>query len=103
MPTRSARPAYRLRPIARVSWRSSPPLLDRVLVQVAVEQILGVLHAPELQDLRVPLDASVERHAHLPRPGEDFRILDDDVVLEVMRAHGSVALDHVKRVAVEVV
>src|SRR5437762_2979031 len=50
----------------------------------------------------VLLCMAVEDHAHLPRPREDFRILDGRLVIDVIRIAERIALDDVQRVTVEV-
>src|SRR3989304_3095705 len=52
------------------------------------------------QDLRVLLLAAVERHAHLPRPAEDFGILDGGLIQDVVGSGASVSLHHMKSFAV---
>ena len=46
--------------------------------------------------------AAVQRHAHLPGFGEDFRIFNGDLVGHVTRAGSGMAFNDVQRFAVEV-
>src|SRR3989304_7169228 len=52
------------------------------------------------QDLRVFFLAAIERHAHLPRPAEDFGILDGGLIQDMVGSGTSVALHHMKSFAV---
>src|SRR5687767_12291295 len=58
----------------------------RLLAQIAVHQFLHELDALELQQLRVRLDAPIQRHADLPRPRERTRILQRRLVPDVVPA-----------------
>src|SRR5262245_51770333 len=77
-------------------------LLDRLLPKMTIEKFFGKFHTFEFQELRLLFQAPVERHAHLPGPGEDFRVLDRGLVEQHVRAPRRVALDDVEIFAVEV-
>src|SRR3954470_8677894 len=82
----------------------SPGLLrrQRLLAPLAVHQFLDEFDALEVEQLRVLLDAAVERHADLPRPRESLRILDRRFVGNDVRAGAREPLDDVQLIAVEI-
>src|SRR5258705_10919567 len=53
---------------------------QRLLAQVSVEQLLHHLDAAVVHQLRVGLEATVERHRDLPGPREHVRILEGSPV-----------------------
>ena len=67
------------------------------IVLLVVEAVALVI-----EELEVLLLVAVENHPHRPRPGEHFRVLDRDGVVDVIGIGQRVALDDVQRVAVEV-
>src|SRR5688572_11947637 len=78
-PPRSTRDGASFPPYQRdctVPTLSGVNLLARRRHELAVVELLDVLGAPELQQLHVPLDPTVERHRDLPRPREHVRVLD---------------------------
>ena len=69
----------------RGSLREQGLAAGRLLPQMPVHQLLRELDALVFHQLHVRLTASIERHADLPRPREDFRILDRGLVLQRVR------------------
>jgi hypothetical protein len=55
-----------------------------------------------LEDLEIPFQMAIEEHIHLPGPCKDFRILDGDRIIDVAGIDGSIAFDHMQRIAMEV-
>src|SRR4029434_3693528 len=70
--------------------------------ELSVQQLLDELHAFVLTDLCVGIEATIKRHAHLPRSCEDFRILDRHLVHQMVRTDRSIALGYVQRVAMKI-
>src|SRR6266487_2315744 len=75
---------------------------ERLLAPLSVHQLFDELHALEVHQLRVLLDTTIERHAHLPRAREDLGIVDGRFVHHHIRARARVTLHHVQLLAVEV-
>src|SRR5689334_12372536 len=73
--------------------------LRRLLAQFAVHQLFDELDALELHQLRVRLDAAIQRHGDLPRPRESVRIFDRRLVPDVIGAAHRVTLGHFQLVA----
>src|SRR5207244_12802376 len=67
-----------------------------------VHQFLHELYAFEVEELRVLLDAAIERHADLPRPRERVRILDRGFVRDDVGTRARQAFHDVQLIAVEV-
>ena len=65
--------------------------------EMAVHQLLGELDALVLDELRVLLETAVERHADLPRPRVQLRILDGRFVAASRRGRRRVPLDDMQR------
>src|SRR5262245_18965748 len=78
------------------------PSLACLLSKMPIHELFGELDALDLQDLSVPFQPPIERHADLPGPRKHFRVLDGGFVGQRIRAARCVALDHMQRVAVEV-
>src|ERR1700682_3828452 len=57
---------------------------QRILPPLPVQQFLDELDALELHQTRVPLDAPIQRHADLPRPGEGVWVRDGRLVHQVI-------------------
>ena len=72
------------------------------LAKMPVHELLCVRHAVIFQQLHVLFHPPVQRHAHLPGPGIDLRIVDSHFIEERIRAGGRVALGEVQRVAMMV-
>ena len=53
-----------------------------------VHELFRELDALVFHQLGVLLELSIERHAHLPRPGEDLGILDRHLVVSVLGLTG---------------
>src|SRR2546425_4369465 len=77
-------------------------LVSGLLPQRPVHQFLDELDALELEKLCALVLPAIERHPNLPRPRKHLRVLDRDLVVEHVRAHGREPLDDVQRLAVEV-
>src|SRR5437667_6908478 len=75
---------------------------QRILPPLAVHQLFDELHALELDQLRVLFRASIERHADLPWPRKNARILDCGFVADDVGTRPRIALDHMQRVGMEV-
>src|SRR5438034_11036596 len=72
--------------------RSLEPALGLFLQSVAlVVQNLNILFLPTIQG-----------HAHFPGPRKHLRVLDRDLIGDVVGAGARVALDHVQGVAMEI-
>src|SRR5688572_30847796 len=69
---------------------------------MAIYQLFHKLYALVFEELRMLLDAAIQRHAHLPGARKHFRIFDRDVVLKDIAADGRVAFDDVERVTVKI-
>ena len=62
----------------------------------------GTPQLVKLEELRVRVLPPVQGQSDLPRPREDFRILDRGLVVEDIRTDRGISLHHVERLAVEV-
>src|SRR5262249_5125012 len=65
------------------------------LAEVSVEELLGELHTLVLEHSNVLFEPPVERHPDLPRPRENFGILDGRLVVHRIGTRARVALDDV--------
>src|SRR5438132_215071 len=65
---------------------------ERLLPKFAVHQFFHKLHALEIQELHVLLLTLVQRHADLPRPREDFGVLNGRFIRDYVRTLAGVAL-----------
>src|SRR5262245_51283583 len=59
---------------------SLPPPNERLFADVPVQEFLRKLDAGILDELRVRLEAAIQRHRDLPGPREHLRILDGDLI-----------------------
>src|SRR5712692_1819862 len=74
----------------------------RLPAEPSVQQLFREWYALEFQGLSVLFHAAIEGEAHLPGASKHLRVLDRGFVREVVRTHGSVAFNHMQRVAMEV-
>src|SRR5688572_4769691 len=72
------------------------------LAEFAVQQLFYELDALEVEQLHVAIEATIERHADLPRPREDFRVGDRRLVHQYVDTGRRVALLHLQPQAVEI-
>jgi hypothetical protein len=79
-----------------------PVLHELLLPGVAVEEFFHEFDAGIFEDLCVRFEPPVERHRNLPRPREYRGVLDGHVVADRVVADRREALDHVRRLAVEI-
>src|SRR5262245_58857919 len=70
---------------------------ERLLAQPAVHELFDELDAAVLEQLRIWLQPSIERHRELPRFGEHVWILDGHLVVDRVLRDGSEALRHMQR------
>ena len=72
------------------------------LPEMAVNQVFDKLNAPELQELCILFDSTIDGHTHVPRSHENIRILDRHLIRERIRATSRKPLHHMQGVAVKV-
>src|SRR5215475_7000361 len=78
---------------------TSPEIsLDGILSQVTIEHFFGEFRAFVLHDLRVALDALVERHADLPWPRKDLGVFNGGLVHDRVGAAWCIALHDMQSV-----
>src|SRR5688572_23671170 len=83
------------------SWRRLLQFLWQwLLAQMSIDQFLDERHALELPKLGILTHSLVERHAHLPRAREDFRIFDDGLVQQRVWTGRRIALGDLELIAV---
>src|ERR1700681_207689 len=104
MATAASEPLLRKR--AR-SQRSATQRIDgssetSLLLELAVEQLFGKLHALEIEELCILFSVAIQRHADLPGLRKHRRILDGGFVIKVVRIDAGEALDYVQFVAAEI-
>src|SRR5262249_3453684 len=78
------------------------PSVKRTFSVLPIEQFFDELHALEIQELRIFFLAPVERHADLPRAGEDDRVFNGRLKGHDIGAGARIALYHVQLVAMEI-
>src|SRR5262249_18013930 len=75
---------------------------QRFLAPLAVQQLFDELDALEVHQLRVLLEATIERHRDLPLPGKDLWVFDRRLVADHIRRGPRIAFDDMELVTVEV-
>src|SRR5215510_6718142 len=79
-----------------------PALHQLLFAQVSVQELFDEFDAAILHELRVWLQAAIQRHRDSPRASKDFRIFDRDLVLNRVRSNRCEALNQMQCVAVEI-
>src|SRR5215216_3209301 len=82
----------------RVRLSMTPPVKFNRLEMVG--RLLVERVALVIEDLDVPVETAVERHAHLPRPREHLRILHRHFIADMIAIDEGIPLDQVQRSAV---
>src|SRR5438067_784477 len=94
-----AGPLVELRNRWFIRTSSSPA---RLLAEMPVHELLHELYALELQHLSVLFQPTIDGHADLPGPRKHLRVLDRRFIGQGINGEGSVAFDHMQRVAMEI-
>src|SRR5262245_3807432 len=81
---------------------SFPALHQLLLAQISVQELFDEFDAAILHELRVRLQAAIQRHGDSPRAGKGLRILDRHLIVDGVWADRREALDQVQRVAMEI-
>src|SRR5260370_42710899 len=86
----------------RIMGASFADLVTGLLAQRPIQQLLREFRALVFQEPGILLHTAIQRHADLPGPRKDLRILDSGLIVESVRTSWSVALHHMQGVTVEV-
>src|SRR5262245_49951367 len=89
--------------LATAANRTRPMIAARLFESsIFVSLLLQVVNTFVLEQFHVFFGAPIQRHAHFPRPREDFRIFDRDFVHDLVGTRGRVALDHMQSITVKI-
>src|SRR5205814_4189870 len=78
-------------------------MFDQLLfAEMAIHGLFNHLDAPEIHELGILFQPTVQGHADFPGTCKDLRILNSGVVTDSVFTHRSVSLDNVQSVAMEI-